>query len=94
MALTYPLVTVSTRSQVNKKSGVSQMQALRDILRIEGVSGLYSGIESAMFGIAVTQAVYYYFYELVKEKLTEASASKTLTIAENMLMGAAAGFTS
>ena len=50
-----------------------------------------SGIESAMFGIAVTQAVYYYWYEFVKGVLEERSAKKNLTIAENMLSGALAG---
>ncbi|KAJ1550035.1 hypothetical protein HK405_001577, partial [Cladochytrium tenue] len=77
MALTYPLVTVSTRAQVNNsktskdgKSGdvslASQVRAFRTILAEEGVAGLYSGINSALFGIAVTQGVYYYWYEFVK----------------------------
>lgn len=37
-----------------------------EIVDAEGVAGLYSGIESALFGIAITQAVYYYCYERAK----------------------------
>ncbi len=55
MALTYPLGTLSTRSQVSKTQKTTQLAAFRKILREEGVGGLYSGISSAMFGIAVTQ---------------------------------------
>lgn len=43
-----------------------------------------------MFGIAVTSATYYYWYELVKQQL-EGGAKKTLSITENMLTGAIAG---
>jgi adenine nucleotide transporter 17 len=51
-------------------------------------------MNSAMFGIAVTNAVYYYWYEFVKE-LLQGPAKKTLSVSENMLTGAIAGaFTS
>ncbi|KAJ3169951.1 hypothetical protein HDU88_000593 [Geranomyces variabilis] len=93
MALTYPLTTLSTRSQVTKSGGrVSQVEAFKKIIREEGPKGLYSGISSAMFGIAITQYVYYYWYELVKAALEKAAgADRALTVAENMLTGAIAG---
>ncbi|KAI8919814.1 hypothetical protein PhCBS80983_g03320 [Powellomyces hirtus] len=93
MALTYPLTTLSTRSQVSKTGGrISQVEAFKKIMREEGPKGFYSGINSAMFGIAVTQYVYYYWYELVKAALEKAAgADRVLTIAENMLTGAVAG---
>ncbi|KAL2911379.1 hypothetical protein HK105_209143 [Polyrhizophydium stewartii] len=91
MALTYPLVTVSTRSQVSNAARVSQREALLKILKEEGIAGLYSGINSAMFGIAVTQYVYYYWYEFVKSRFEAASAKHVLTITENMVTGAIAG---
>lgn len=47
MALTYPLVTVSTRSQVDNKKG-SQIQTILKIFKEEGVMGFYSGIESGL----------------------------------------------
>ncbi|KAH6566040.1 hypothetical protein BASA50_005238 [Batrachochytrium salamandrivorans] len=92
MALTYPLIMVSTRSQVSKTARVCQHEAFAKIIKEEGIRGLYSGIKSAMFGIAVTQYIYYYWYELVKAKLEGFGGSQhTLTIAENMLTGALAG---
>lgn len=61
MALTYPLVTLSTRSQVeSKKAHTNVLQATKRILEREGIAGLYSGLESALFGITVTNFVYYY----------------------------------
>lgn len=44
MALTYPLVTVSTRAQVAaKKVGSAKgSSALMEIIREEGIGGLYS----------------------------------------------------
>jgi solute carrier family 25 (peroxisomal adenine nucleotide transporter), member 17 len=45
-----------------------------------------------LFGIAITQAVYYYFYELTKAGLeARLAAGKALSIFENMMTGAVAG---
>jgi len=61
MALTYPLITLSTRAQVEKKKGnTGTLAAAKKILDREGVNGLYAGMESALFGITVTNFVYYY----------------------------------
>lgn len=61
MALTYPLITLSTRSQVEaKRADSSMLQAVRRIVDREGVSGLFAGLDSALFGISVTNFVYYY----------------------------------
>ncbi|KAJ3318296.1 hypothetical protein HDV06_000580 [Boothiomyces sp. JEL0866] len=93
MALTYPLITVSTRSQVDsKETKISQVQAAKRILKEEGVQGLYAGLKSAMFGIAVTQAIYYYWYEMVKAGFeAKLAAGEAISIAENMITGAIAG---
>ncbi|KAJ3067681.1 hypothetical protein HDU98_009117 [Podochytrium sp. JEL0797] len=115
MALTYPLVTVSTRAQVNKEpisptrssspskdrkekpsavvsSFSVQKEAFIKILKEEGVGGLYSGIESAMFGIAVTQGIYYGFYEYVKAAFEQAQqAERAISTLESMTAGAIAG---
>jgi len=61
MALTYPLITLSTRAQVeSKRAQLSTLDAARRIIKREGVSGLYAGLDSALFGISVTNFVYYY----------------------------------
>jgi adenine nucleotide transporter 17 len=92
MALTYPLITVSTRSQVDGGKKINQFVAARRILEAEGVEGLYSGLKSAMFGISITSAIYYYFYELVKSGLeAKLAAGEALTVVENMVTGAVAG---
>ena len=98
MSLTYPLITISTRAQVNKQTThknalTAQIEAFKKIVSDEGISGLYSGINSALFGIAITQGVYYYWYEFVKAhfELDAHGKKKNMTTAESMLAGALAG---
>lgn len=97
MTLTYPLITLSTRAQVESKradSGFSD--AVRRIIAREGVTGLYAGLDSALFGITVTNFVYYYWYEWTRAAFEKAAikagrASKRLTTVESMIAGAIAG---
>ena len=57
----YPLITLSTRAQVeSKRAHSSTYDAVRRIVQREGVTGLYSGLDSALFGISITNFVYYY----------------------------------
>lgn len=57
----YPLITLSTRAQVESKRAQSTTyDAIRRIIQREGITGLYSGLDSALFGISVTNFVYYY----------------------------------
>jgi len=57
----YPLITLSTRAQVeSKRAQSSTLDAARRIIKREGITGLYAGLESALFGISVTNFVYYY----------------------------------
>ncbi|RKP02509.1 hypothetical protein CXG81DRAFT_29504 [Caulochytrium protostelioides] len=91
MALTYPLITVSTRTQVDKSAQkASQVKTFQRILAEEGVTGFYSGIKSALFGIAVTQGVFYYFYEMAKAGFVD-QIDRPLTVGQNMISGALAG---
>ena len=106
MAITYPLITVSTRSQVDRSSKSTQLEIAKKILKEEGISGLYSyvtnlpntnihhlssGMKSAIVGIAITQAVYYYWYELIKDILAKKSQRKSATVLESMVTGGIAG---
>ncbi|KAL8995047.1 MAG: hypothetical protein Q9169_005146 [Polycauliona sp. 2 TL-2023] len=97
MALTYPLITLSTRAQVeSKRADSSTLDAVRRIVQREGITGLYSGLDSALFGISVTNFVYYYWYEWTRAFFERAAirssrASKKLTTIESMIAGAIAG---
>lgn len=97
MALTYPLITLSTRAQVeSKRAETTFLSAIQNIVAREGVSGLYSGLSSALFGISVTNFVYYYWYEWTRAFFEAAAekagrASKKLTTVESMIAGAIAG---
>ncbi|XP_044507403.1 peroxisomal nicotinamide adenine dinucleotide carrier-like isoform X1 [Mangifera indica] len=80
--ITYPLQTVNTRQQterIAKKGLVASSNAserpsggtLRQILlliKTEGWGGLYSGLTPSLFGTAASQGIYYYFYQLFKNK--------------------------
>ncbi|CAG8957495.1 hypothetical protein HYALB_00008794 [Hymenoscyphus albidus] len=97
MALTYPLITLSTRAQVESSRADSGfLDAVKKIIAREGVTGLYAGLDSALFGISVTNFVYYYWYEWTragfeKAAITAGRASKKLTTVESMIAGAIAG---
>ncbi|KAF2006237.1 mitochondrial carrier [Amniculicola lignicola CBS 123094] len=97
MALTYPLITLSTRAQVeSKRAQLSTLNAAKRIIKREGLPGLYAGLESALFGISVTNFVYYYWYEWTRSFFEKAAlkagrASKKLTTIESMIAGAIAG---
>ncbi|KAI8684534.1 hypothetical protein NCS57_00119800 [Fusarium keratoplasticum] len=97
MVLTYPLITLSTRAQVESKKAESKFsEAVGNIIAREGISGLYSGINSALFGISITNFVYYYWYEWTRTFFEKAAAKAgragaKLTTVESMIAGAIAG---
>ncbi|KAH7566953.1 hypothetical protein ACOSP7_011403 [Xanthoceras sorbifolium] len=81
--ITYPLQTVNTRQQTERiaKKGSSHppkrpapppaSSALLQILQViktEGWGGLYSGLKPSLFGTAASQGIYYYFYQVFKNK--------------------------
>lgn len=93
----YPLITLSTRAQVeSNRAETPFLAAVRAIVAREGVSGLYAGLDSAVFGISVTNFVYYYWYEWTRSFFEQAAlragrASRKLTTVESMMAGALAG---
>ncbi|KAL0949937.1 hypothetical protein HGRIS_009963 [Hohenbuehelia grisea] len=92
MTLTYPLIFLSTRAAVETKNEPkSTYQAVLDILKREGVLGLYSGLNSSLLGIAVTNFVYYYFYEHSRGIILKSRGGKGLSTPESMLAGMIAG---
>ena len=76
---TYPLMTVNTRQQTegkkadgthdavpaNKKSTVGE---LLELIEEGGMGALYRGVQPAMIGTVVSQAVYYYWYSFFRSQ--------------------------
>ncbi|KAK7676143.1 hypothetical protein QCA50_020893 [Cerrena zonata] len=93
MSATYPLIFLSTRAAVEtKKEQKSAYQVVVDIIKREGVLGLYSGLNSSLLGIAVTNGVYYYFYERSRGViLNSRKGGKGLSTLESILAGLIAG---
>ncbi|EDR12400.1 uncharacterized protein LACBIDRAFT_246468 [Laccaria bicolor S238N-H82] len=100
MTVTYPLIFLSTRAAVETKNESkafnlftqSTYQAVLDVIKREGITGLYGGLNSSLLGIAITNGVYYYFYERSRESILRArSGTKALSTLESMLIGLIAG---
>lgn len=63
-----PLIFISTRAAVEaKKTRTPPIEVVLNVLKTEGIAGLYSGLSSSLLGIAITNFVYYGFYEQSKE---------------------------
>ncbi|KAN0097255.1 Mitochondrial carrier domain containing protein [Tylopilus felleus] len=95
MSATYPLVVLSTRAAVDTKPDDKTFaQVILDIIKREGVRGLYSGLSSSLVGIAITNGVYYYFYERSRAILLNSrTGRKALSTTESIIAGLIAGST-
>lgn len=77
--ITYPLQTVNTRQQTQrelkeeKKKRLSTIEQMCQVARQEGWDRLYGGLTPSLVGTAASQGVYYYFYQIFRNK-AEASA--------------------
>jgi len=100
MGLTYPLLTITTRLQVQSEgkptSKKEQQQhysglidALVKIIGNEKWTSLYSGVQIALIGTALSTGIYYYWYELFKRKLK--AQGIPLSTPVSLLVAAAAG---
>ncbi|KAK9474694.1 mitochondrial carrier domain-containing protein [Dipodascopsis tothii] len=109
--ITHPLLTLSTRAQLesnkeqhtpaeatpeSSESGKrrrrpSMATTLHAVLAREGLPALYAGVESAAAGVAVTNFVYYYFYEASKRAIARVAGPRPATVSQSMAAGAVAG---
>jgi solute carrier family 25 (peroxisomal adenine nucleotide transporter), member 17 len=64
MAVTYPLFTATTRQQVSTEKQKGSLGTILEILHSEGVAGLYAGLGTSVFGIAVAMGIYTFSYEV------------------------------
>ncbi|KAH6766545.1 Mitochondrial substrate carrier family protein [Perilla frutescens var. hirtella] len=75
--ITYPLQTVNTRQQTERvaKDSVPTTQPagstliqIFQVIKSEGIGGLYSGLKPSLLGTAASQGIYYSFYQAFKNK--------------------------
>ncbi|PHT48571.1 Peroxisomal nicotinamide adenine dinucleotide carrier [Capsicum baccatum] len=80
--ITYPLDTVNTRQQTDRnskkmKKTLSTIEQMSQVVKLEGWDGLYGGLAPSLVGTAASQGVYYYFYQILRNRAeTNALARK------------------
>lgn len=86
---------------VRRVLGIDVLQdmgnALRDIVRRDGVSGLYRGLSPNVIGNSTSWGLYFLFYTMIKEFMSDraiqrdASASRALTPGQHLLAATESG---
>ncbi|KAI3458594.1 hypothetical protein Pfo_015257 [Paulownia fortunei] len=76
--ITYPLQTVNTRQQTERdpkkqKRKLGTIEQMCQVVKQEGWDRLYGGLAPSLVGTAASQGVYYYFYQIFRNK-AEATA--------------------
>ncbi|KAL8154403.1 hypothetical protein V2J09_012163 [Rumex salicifolius] len=71
--ITYPLQTVNTRQQTERdpekeKSNLGAIERMCQVIKHEGWGRLYGGLAPSLIGTAASQGVYYYFYQIFRNK--------------------------
>ncbi|KAJ1945652.1 hypothetical protein EC988_005711 [Linderina pennispora] len=94
--LIYPLDTIKTRMQVqtSTQSYKSPIDAVKQILQREGLSGLYAGLVTNLVNQVINGFVYFYAYSVVRGialKALAKSGGKTLSTVAELSIGALAG---
>ncbi|GJN08590.1 hypothetical protein PR202_ga26528 [Eleusine coracana subsp. coracana] len=84
--ITYPLQTVNTRQQTErsakKKKGSSRgtdgssLFQMLQLIQTEGWGGLYSGLKPSLVGTAASLGIYYYFYQILKNRVEDLAAAR------------------
>ncbi|EFJ30314.1 hypothetical protein SELMODRAFT_89514 [Selaginella moellendorffii] len=103
--LTYPLQTVNTRQQTERRSKKAASSSSLDDSQAtirkteEGWGGLYRGLTPSLLGTVASQSVYYYFYQLFRNA-AESNARRrrkngigdgTVGMSDSLLVAALAG---
>ncbi|CAK9161170.1 unnamed protein product [Ilex paraguariensis] len=86
--ITYPLQTVNTRQQTERLAKIGAdspspsnrptagaLVQISQVVKTEGIGGLYSGLKPSLLGTAASQGVYYYFYQVFKNKAESIAAA-------------------
>ncbi|CAO2831062.1 unnamed protein product [Amaranthus hypochondriacus] len=65
----------ATSPSGNQRTGGTLFQMLQ-VIKNEGWGGLYSGLKPSLFGTVASQGVYYYFYQVFKNKAVAIAAAR------------------
>lgn len=71
--ISYPLQTVNTRQQTERdpkkeKRKLGTVEQMCQVVKHEGWERLYGGLMPSLVGTAASQGVYYYFYQIFRDK--------------------------
>ncbi|XP_058207204.1 peroxisomal nicotinamide adenine dinucleotide carrier isoform X2 [Rhododendron vialii] len=71
--ITYPLQTVNTRQQTERdmkkeRRKLGTVEQMFQVAKQEGWTRLYGGLTPSLVGTATSQGVYYYFYQILRNK--------------------------
>ncbi|PPJ50172.1 hypothetical protein CBER1_05222 [Cercospora berteroae] len=92
--ITYPFEYAKTRSQLKGASGLtsstSPIHLVRNTIRTEGLSSLYTGCTALALGTALKAGVRFMTFDVIKSHLTDPQTG-TLSPANGLLAGMAAG---
>ncbi|XP_010095059.2 peroxisomal nicotinamide adenine dinucleotide carrier isoform X1 [Morus notabilis] len=82
--ITYPLQTVNTRQQTERdlkkeKRKLGTIEQMCQVVKHEGWGRLYGGLTPSLAGTAASQGVYYYFYQIFRNK-AEAAALEQMKV--------------
>ncbi|XP_062092535.1 peroxisomal nicotinamide adenine dinucleotide carrier [Humulus lupulus] len=82
--ITYPLQTVNTRQQTERdlkkeKRKLGTVDQMCQVVKEEGWGRLYGGLTPSLAGTAASQGVYYYFYQIFRNK-AEAAALEQMKL--------------
>ncbi|XP_073012361.1 peroxisomal nicotinamide adenine dinucleotide carrier-like [Typha latifolia] len=65
----------SSPNSSSSSNGGTLFQILQ-VIRSEGWGGLYSGLKPSLIGTAASQGIYYYFYQVLKNKVEAAAVAR------------------
>ena len=89
MALTYPLLTITTRQQVLE--GHSSFAIITSIIKQEGWKQLYSGLNTSLVATALSMGIFTFTYERFKRIILISQKRSNLSTLENLIVGYLAG---
>lgn len=103
-ALVYPLDIVKTKLQVQVPRKVNETyddkdsphyastwDAITRIMKEEGLTGLYAGMNGSLLGVASTNFAYFYWYTVVRTLYGKYSKAASNSTAVELSLGAVAG---